>query len=166
MKDENQTTAQAKEFSERHVAYLRHIGRYKGDGELFGRLIGKLMKWAGARGLINFPDTQLLVVYHDDPQVTEDGKLRTSVCLTIPKDTPVDGEFGKMTVHGGAYAVAGFELANDEFQQAWDMVYGVWLPDSGYQPDNHPCLEIYHNDPEEHLENKHVVDICIPVIPL
>lgn len=36
------------------VAYLRHIGPYNGDGELFGRLIDKPMKWAEARGLINF----------------------------------------------------------------------------------------------------------------
>ena len=166
MKDKNQISVEVKEMPELHVAYLRHIGPYKGDGELFGRLIGKLMKWAGARGLINFPETQLLVVYHDDPKVTDENKLRTSVCLTVPKGTTVDGEFGAMTVQGGAYAVAGFELANDEFQQAWDTVYGAWLPDSGYQPDNHPCLEIYHNDPKEHPENKHIVDICVPVKPL
>jgi AraC family transcriptional regulator len=166
MMDKNQITVEVKEFPELHVAYLRHIGPYQGDGKLFGQLIGKLMKWAGARGLINFPNTQLLIVYHDDPKVTEDEKLRTSVCLTIPKETAVDGEFGKMTVHGGAYAVAGFELDDDEFQQAWDTVYGAWLPDSGYQPDNYPCLEIYHNDPKEHPENKHIVDICIPVKPL
>jgi AraC family transcriptional regulator len=166
MKKENEFTVEVKEIPEQSVAYLRHVGPYQGDGELFGRLIGKLMTWAGARGLINFPETQLLMVYHDDPKVTDDEKLRTSVCLTIPKETKVDGEIGKMTLHGGDYAVARFELADNEFQQAWDKIYGVWLPDSGYQPDNHPCFEICHNDPKEHPEHKHIVDICVPVKPL
>jgi AraC family transcriptional regulator len=43
---------------------------------------------------------------------------------------------------------------------------GDWLPDSGYQPDDRPCYELYHNDPKEHPENKCIVDICIPVKPL
>ena len=30
----------------------------------------------------------------------------------------------------------------------------------------HPCFEICHNDPKEHPEHKHIVDICVPVKPL
>lgn len=166
MKDKNQVQVEVKEMPELNVAYVRHIGPYQGQGNLFDRLIGKLMKWAGPRGLINFPDSQILSAYHDDPKITEEEKLRTSVCLTIPEDTAVEGEIGKMTIAGGKYAVARFELATDEFEDAWNTIYGGWLPDSGYQPDNRPGLEIYHNDPKDHPENKHVVDICIPVAPM
>lgn len=166
MNTKKEIQVEVKEMPEFHVAYLRHIGPYQGDAELFGGLIGKLMKWAGPRGLINFPETKVVSVYHDDPKITEEDKLRTSVCITIPKDARVDGEIGKMSVHGGAYAVARCELAEDEFQDAWNMMYGSWLPGSGYQPDNHPCFEICHNDPKEHPERKHIVDICVPVKPL
>ena len=71
-----------------------------------------------------------------------------------------------MSIHGGAYAVARCELTEEEFQGAWDAIYGTWLPGSGYQPDNYPCFEICHNNPKDHPEHKHIVDICVPVKPL
>lgn len=148
------------------VAYVRHVGPYKGDEQLFAGLFQKLMTWAGPRDLLNFPETQALCVYHDNPEITEEEKLRTSVCISIPKDTEVDGEIGKMTLPGGKYAVAHFEINGDQYQEAWNMVFGGWLPESGYQPDDRPCFEICHNNPKEHPENKHVVDICVPVKPL
>lgn len=40
------------------------------------------------------------------------------------------------------------------------------LPESGYQPDDGPCYERYHNNPEEHPEHKHIIDICVPVKPM
>ncbi|MBN2395127.1 MAG: GyrI-like domain-containing protein [Candidatus Atribacteria bacterium] len=49
---------------------------------------------------------------------------------------------------------------------AWNAVFGGWLPESGYQPDDGPCYEFYHNNPEEHTEHKHIIDICVPVKPL
>ena len=72
-----------------------------------------------------------------------------------------------MAISGGKYAMARFELSDSsEYEKAWDTVFGVWLPDSGFQPADGPCYELYHNDPKEHPEHKHVVDICLPVKPL
>jgi AraC family transcriptional regulator len=62
--------------------------------------------------------------------------------------------------------VAHVEVADDEFQGAYDAIYGGWLPESGYQPDDRPCFEIYLNDPKQHPEGKHITDICVPVKPL
>ena len=145
------------------VAYVRHIGPYQGNAELFRGLCGRLMAWAGPRGLLRFPETQLLFVYHDAPEITEPEKLRTSVCITVPPETAGSGEVGRMTLPGGRYARARFELASDEYQQAWDAVYGSWLPTSGYEPDERPCFELYLNNPDEHPQHKAIVEICIPV---
>jgi AraC family transcriptional regulator len=43
---------------------------------------------------------------------------------------------------------------------------GGWFPESGYQPGDGVCFESYLNNPEEHPEGKHIVEICIPVKPL
>ena len=158
--------AEVKEMPEMTVAYVRHVGDYKGNQELFGKLIGKLMKWAGPRGLLQKKDMQLISVYYDDPDITDDDKLKLDVCITIPNNFEVDGEIGKMTISGGKYVVARFELKADEFSNAWNILYKDWLPKSGFQPDDKPCYELCHNDPKEHPEGKHVVDICIPVIPM
>lgn len=158
-------TVEVKEIPEWTVAYVRYVGPYAGDGNLFQSLNDKLYKWAGARGLIRFPETQCLTIYHDSPEITEEEKLRVSVCLTVPADTQVDGDIGKMTLSPGKYACARFHLGAEDYSEAWDWVYRCWLPESGYTPDDKPCFEWYHGTgPDE--EGKSTVDICIPVKPL
>ena len=157
---------EVKELQPMHVAYIRHIGPYKGDTALFARLFNKLFSWAGAHDLLNFPDTKVISLYHDNPDVTDESKLRTSVCITVPESTEVDGEVGKMTIQGGKYAIAHFEISENEYEEAWNALYGTWLPESGYQPDDRPAFELYLNDPKEHPEHKYIVDIYMPVIPL
>ena len=149
-----------------HVAYVRHIGPYKGDADLFSRLFQKLMMWAGPRGLLQQPGVQLLSVYHDNPEITDENQQRTSICVTIPKGTPVDGEIGEMDIPGGKYAIGHFELKSDEYGQAWQALCAGWLPESGFEPDDRPSMELYLNDYREHPEGKHIVDICIPVKPV
>lgn len=148
------------------VAYVRHIGPYKGDPDLFEKLFNKLFMWAGPRGLTHNPDTKVIVIYHDNPEITSEDLLRTSVCISVPDNTTVDGEIGKMTVSGGKYALARCEVIETEFQEAWTWVCGEWLPSSGYQPDDAPCFEWYQGDHKEHPEGKFVLDICVPVKPL
>jgi len=155
-------TVEVKELPELHVAYIRHVGPYN----QIGGAIEKLMRWAGPRRLINFPETKLLGVYHDNPEITEESKLRSSACITVPKDTPVEGEVGKMTIPGGLFAVAHVEINEDQYAEAWDKLMGEWFPESGYQPNDRLCYELYLNDPKTHPKGKHIVDICEPVRPL
>ena len=157
---------EVKELPEITLAYVRYVGPYKGDGQLFERLFNKLFQWAGSRNLLRFTDTKTIIIYHDNPDITDESKLRVSVCVSVPADTAVDGEIGKMVLPAGKYAMARFELSDDEYQEAWDWVYGTWLPESGYQPDDRPCFEMYYNDPKTHPEGKSIVDICVGVKPL
>jgi AraC family transcriptional regulator len=146
------------------VAYVRYIGPYAGNGQLFESLFGKLFGWAGPRGLTDpntNKDAKVLIIYHDDPGITDEEKLRTSVCLSVPKETEVEGEIGKMVIDGGKYAFARFELNEDEYADAWNWVYSQWLPTSGYMPDDRTCFEMYP-EPEK-KDGKTVVDICIPI---
>jgi AraC family transcriptional regulator len=167
MKNTNlKANVEVKEMPEMHVAYVRHIGSYKGGEELFASLFNKLMTWAGPRGLLRFPETKVLTIYHDNPEITDESRLRTDACITVPADTKVDGEIGKSTLPAGKYAIAHFEISPDQYQDAWNTVYGGWLPTSGYQPTDGPCYELYLNQPKDHPEGKHIVDICVPVKPL
>lgn len=159
------SSVEVKKFPDMTVAYVRHVGPYKGNSDLFEKLINRICTWAGSRELF-MPDTKLIAVYHDNPDVTEENKLRVSICLTMPDNVRVDSEIGKMKIDGGSYAVAHFEINADEYEQAWAWVYGTWLPESGYQPDDKPCFELYGPDPKDHPQGKHVVDICVPVMPL
>lgn len=151
-----------KQMPQMHVVYIRHIGPYNQIGQAFE----KLMKWAGPRGLLRFPETKVLGVYHDDPKITEESKLQSSACVTVPEGTKVEGEVGTMTILGGLFAVGHVEIKQDQFGEAWDKLMGEWLPESGYQPDDRPCYELYLNDPKQHPQGKFIVDICEPIKPL
>lgn len=151
-----------KDMPEIYVAYVRHLGNYSKVGSAFE----KLMRWAGPRGLLEKSDVKMLAVYHDDPGITEESKLRTSVCATIPEGMKTDGEVGTLKVAGGKYACGRFEITDREFEGAWNAMMGEWLPESGFLCDDKPPFELYHNNFEEHPEKKHIVDICIPVKPM
>lgn len=167
MKDNKiQTSVEVKELPEMHLAYVRNIGPYKGNPELFGMLISKICNWAGPRNLLRFPETKMLAVYHDDPNITDESKLRISIGITVPPDTKVDGEIGKMIIPSGKYAHAYFEIDGNQYEEAWNMVFGGWLPESGYETDGRPCFEMYLNDPKEHPQHKHILNICVPVKPM
>lgn len=155
---------EVKQLPKRSVAYLRHTGPYQGNEKLFQQLTEELCRWAGPRGLLNNPEMMILVVYHDDPKVTEPDKLRLSMCIPVPENTKVDGKIGLMEIAGGTYAVGRFEVGGQEFGEAWDWLYGTWFPQSGYQPDDGPCFEMYPEEPQP--GEKIRVDICVPVIPL
>jgi len=147
------------------VAYVRHVGPYAGDSALFGRLVGQLCQWAGPRGLLG-PGVRLLTLYHDNPDITAQEKLRISVCATVPPGTKPEREIGVMQVDGGRYAVATFTLDPSEYGAAWNWLMGTWFPSSGYQPDDRLCFETYLNDPNERPQKKHHVEIWEPVRPL
>lgn len=127
-------SAKVTHFSDLVVAYIRHTGPYQGDAGLFYKLFNRLFSWTRPRGLMERPNASPLVIYHDDPCVTEKEKLRMSICLPVPPDTPVNDEIGKMKLPGGRFLSARFIVFPHEMPKAWQWIYGSWFPASGYQP--------------------------------
>ena len=155
------TKIEVKEMPEFNLVYVRHVGQF----DQIGIAYGKLMQWAGPRGLLQFPKTKTLTVYHDDPGVTDIDKVRQSACITVEGDVKVDGEVGKMKLEKSTCAVGRFEIGTDEFEEAWSSMC-AWVADNGYQPDEGYPYELYHNDHKQHPEQKFILDICVPVKPL
>jgi AraC family transcriptional regulator len=152
-------------LQETTVAYLRHVGPYAADAELFNRLFGKLFRWAAPRGLIHYP-VDTYCIYHDAPGITPDDKLRVSVCLAASSSTSVSGEIGLLDIDAGSYAVLTMELGPTEYGEAWAWLYGHWLPRSGYEPEDRPSFEHYQMSSQEHSASDRIkVDICVPVKP-
>ncbi|MGE5480220.1 MAG: AraC family transcriptional regulator [Chloroflexota bacterium] len=154
---------EVRELPKTKFAYIRHIGPYAGDENLFGRLFGSIMRWAGPKGLVRFPETKMMTIYHDNPDITPPEKFRISVGMTVPENVQPEGEIGVMDIEGGLYGVGTFEIDPKDYGAAWNMVYGGFLPESGYKPDERACFEVYLNDPRQHPEGKHIVEIYAPI---
>jgi len=152
------TKIEIKEMPEFNVVYCRHTGSFNQIGKAYEKLI----KWAAPRGLVRFPETKTITVYHDDPAITEIEQVRQSACITVDNDVQAEGEFGKMTLASGKYAVGHFEIDEKGFEKAWNTMC-LWFTESGYQPRDGYPYELYYNSPEEDANGKFVLDICIPV---
>jgi len=152
---------QVKEMPAMDLVYCRHTGPF----DQIGNAYEKLFKWAGPRGLLRFPETKTLTVYHDDPKVVEIENLRQSACITVNEPVKTEGEIGNMHLPGSQCAVGSFKVKPHQFGEAWDAVCR-WLADSGYQPSDGYPFEYY---PEEHTDENpptFTVDICVPVKPI
>ena len=149
--------AEVKEMPEYHVAYVRKMGLY--GKETCAQAFGELTQWAGPRGHLS--SGVMLGVYWDNPEVTAPENCRTDACITVPDETPPEGQVGIQKISGGPYAVCHFEITTTEFKQAWDDAF-AWFVESGLECVEKPCFELYHNNGQEHPEGKWIVDICIP----
>lgn len=159
-------TVEIRDIPRKTLAYIRHTGPYAGDEQLFARLFSRLMKWAGPRDLYIPGQTELLTLYHDSPEITAEHKLRISVCMSVPEGTLTEGEIGRLTLPAGRYAVGTFALGPQDYGDAWNSLFGGWLPESGYQCSEGPCYELYLNDPSEDPQGLHRLAIHLPVQPL
>ena len=162
--DIQNTSVEVKELPGMNAVYIREIGPYKGDAGLYADLFGSLFRWAEMHEQLN-AGTKALALYDDFMGITDDNKLRLTACITVDEEVRTEGRLGRLKIQGGKYAVARVEITKDEYEEAWNWMYGEWLPCSGYQPDNKPAFELFHNDPKEHPRGLHVVDLCIPVKP-
>lgn len=147
------------------VAYVRYTGRYQGLAEVFGELFARLTTWAEPRGFVG-SGTALYSLYHDDPSLTDDDRLRVTVCVPVSPDTPPDGDIGRTAIPAGPCAVGCFELGVTDYPEAWYTMAGIWLPDSGYEPDDRLPFERFIVGREARRPGAEAVDIGMPVRPL
>lgn len=152
------------------VAYHRLIGPYGPGIGAFWR--ATVAPWIASHGL----DQQTCYgVGHDDPSITVPDKCRYDACVSLPASARQSfdsaGSAGITTLPGGRYAVARFEGRPAALADAWTWLTRDWLPDSGLQPDDRPCFEMFSPNtvtkPHTGQEvGRLVCDLCIPVRPL
>ena len=146
----------------RRLAYLRHTGPYGDPG--IGRTWQRFGQWCGQHGLAM---GERIGISQDNPEITPADKLRYDCCVPVEADFKPEGEIGVQDFAGGKYACAPFRGTGAEIHQAWMRTYGEWLPQSGWQADDKPGVELYGEDfvmdPKTGAFNCH---LCVPVRPL
>jgi AraC family transcriptional regulator len=144
------------------VAYLRHVGPY---GDAVGLFWQKAFHpWRHQHGLQNQP---CYGVGHDDPLITDPAQCRYDACTEYPADFVPPRHMLTTTLPGGRHAVMPFEGTAHTIGEAWQYLLRHWLPHSGYQIANAPCLEHYTAASTYNAETGvFTCDLCIPLVPL
>jgi len=135
-----------------------HIGEFDKIGGMFQRL----MKWGHEKEVLATSDFKAITIYHDNPNVTQNSKVRYSACVTIDKNMEAEGEIRPVTIQKGIYAVGRFEIKGEDISRAWKNIC-IWVIENGYEFRDGDFFEIYHNDHKTHPEQKFILDICIPL---
>jgi AraC family transcriptional regulator len=153
-----------KTLSSYRLAYMRNVGPY-GAHSAIPQLWQRLMRWAAARDLWTSERLCLGIAY-DDPRVTDPDKCRYDAGIVIPADFKADAQVNVIDFAGGKFAMTPFTGTALDIAGSWDRFFGRWLPQSGYQPDDRPCLEIYGSDAVDEQTGAVNCQLCMPVKPL
>ncbi|WP_348772902.1 AraC family transcriptional regulator [Paenibacillus sp. Marseille-P2973] len=149
-----------KELPDYEVAYVRHVGSYLETRKAW-EVLGE---WAAKKGFYP-PEHSYIGISLDDASLTDEYACRYDACLTIKGDhnKDLDPNIKYKTLNGGLFALYQFYDTIDKFAIAYQVVYGQWLPNSGYDPDDKHCLEFCMNNPFEDPDGKAKVDLYIPI---
>ncbi len=140
------------------LAALRHTGSYMDIGGSFERLFAL----AAPRGLVG-PDSQCVGRYYDDPESVATSALRSDACMTLSAGAVPDGALELIEQPACRCAIVRHRGPYAELERAYRWLFRTWLPQSGEEPDDQPCFEIYLNDPRQLPPTEWLTDVCLPL---
>jgi AraC family transcriptional regulator len=145
------------------VYHLAYFATHHGYGpESVGKAWAQLFEWAQAKSLLS-PQTNLVGICYDDPDITPLDKCRYYACIPAPDSLKKDRRAGFMDLPGGLRAMCRVEGDQQLIQATFRALYRQWLPHSGFLPDDMPPYEVYYYALEAYQAGKYVLDVCIPI---
>jgi AraC family transcriptional regulator len=145
------------------VACMRYTGPYGPSG--IPRVWERLRKWQVARNVTT--GTVSLGIAYDNPSIAAAVTCRYDACVLVPMDFEADSRVHVTDTASGRYAVCKFNGAVAEIADVCDRTFGAWLPDSGFEPDDKPFIELYRDESGPDPGKGPIeVELCLPVRPL
>jgi AraC family transcriptional regulator len=144
---------------ELRVATVHHVGPYPGISEAFQRL-GAI---AGPGGLLRFPETAMLAIYHDDPETTPADQLQSDAGVTVPNGVKLPEGLVEKRLPAGRYAKTTHVGPYTHLGDTWSRLMGEWLPKSGHRVGDGSSYEVYRNTPENTAPNELRTDLYLPL---
>ncbi len=145
-----------RDVSARTVAYMRVREPYGGG------VVGaaeRLVAWAEERSLA---DAQWLGYQWDNPEITPLKDCCYHVAVEAERFTP-KGEVGRFRFPPMVVAQVEIRGGIDLELRALRWIYGTWLPQSGYVPDDQPCFEAWIGRPFAHGVEHFELCVQLPV---
>ncbi len=152
--------SEVQEFLARYIAFLTLSGAYM-NRDYCGAW-QRLWGYVKEQNLFS-EGIEHLCIYQNDPKVTEQDKLRTDVCLVLPRPAEPKGEIGVKQLPAGRYAVYHYRGSYENLKSVYDTIYSHLLPESGYKLADAPVYEKYLNNPADTDPEDLLTEIHIPI---
>jgi AraC family transcriptional regulator len=133
------------------VIYQRHKGNYRNLSEHWGAFQEKYGEYITDQ-------TLFLERTYDDPSITDADECLYDICMTVPKNR---GLKNTGVIKGGKYAVYHFKGPVKQIYTAYQNIFNVWLPESGYKIDERYCFDTYREIDCDSMKME--IEICIPI---
>lgn len=103
-------------------------------------------------------ETLLIERTYDDPSITHIDECLYDLCITAPQDCALENIY---TLIGGKFAVYHFKGTVDQIYTAYQSIFNVWLPKSGFEIDDRYGFDFYRKIDCNTMYME--IDFCIPI---
>ncbi|KTD74610.1 AraC family transcriptional regulator [Legionella waltersii] len=148
---EKMMTVIIKDMSARRLAVVEH----RGDPRQVGESVNKLIHWAKDQPMNLKPKAgEAFAFAYDDPKTTPKEEFRLDLAITVPEQIKLTGEIKEKRLPAGRYAVAIHKGSRENIGNTVYGMYRDWLPQSGEELGDLPCIFCYYNFDHEVAETE------------
>jgi AraC family transcriptional regulator len=139
-------------------ASVAHKGAYLQIDQAMGRLFTAL-----AAQKLTAPDQAMRALFFDEPDLVPAEALRSRACSPVAEGLFLAPPQEETVLRGGLYARLRYRGPYADMKGAYRWLLGVWLPQSGYEPDDDPIFEAYLNNPQHIAPADLMTDVHLPL---
>lgn len=140
-----------KNLNARRLAVVEH----RGDVSLLVDSFNKLLCWIKAQPIgLKLQPGEAFGFAYDDPKTTPTDEFRFDLGTTVPEQLSLKGEVVEKRLPGGRYAAAVHKGSHDNIGDTVYALYRDWLPQSGEELADLPCIFCYYNFVHEVAETE------------
>ncbi len=148
---ETQMKVEIKQIKGRRLAAFEH----RGDPKKIGDSVNKLVNWAKAQSADLKPKPgETFGFAYDDPKVTPADEFRYDLAITVPDHVKIDGDVVEKQLPAGRYAAAIHKGTRENIGETVYKLYCDWLPNSGEELGDLPCIFCFYNFEHEVAETE------------
>ncbi len=148
--EEKEMKVEIREIEKRRLAVVEH----RGDPKMVGDSVNKLVTWAKAQAVSLKPKAgEAFGFAYDDPHTTQPSEFRLDLGIKIPENLKLEeGVVVEKYIPAGRYAVVMHKGTRNNIGDTIYPMYREWLPNSGEQLGDLPCIFCYYNFDHEVAE--------------
>jgi AraC family transcriptional regulator len=158
IKGEKIMTITIKELPAKRVAVMEHHA----DPMRLSDTLDKLTTWAKAQPINLKPKAgEAFGFGYHDPREVKPEEFRFDLALSVPQDFKLNDQVTERTLPAGRYAVTMHKGSRDNIGDTIYSIYRDWLPQSGEELGDLPCIFCYYNFDYEVAETESLTEIWV-----